>query len=75
MRYGRAIATLLPALEHCASFDDLLAAYEDPPTALADAICAELPEGDILVRALVVDGAFWWRLRELVGKAARVAAE
>jgi hypothetical protein len=72
--YGRAIQTVVGALEPCTSIGDVVASYERadaPLTHLADRACRALPEGDRLVRALVVDAACWWRLRDLVGSAVR----
>jgi hypothetical protein len=72
--YARAVYAVMPALAHHRSVAGLVDAYERSAaeaTDRAEEACRALPEGDFLVRSLVVDAAFWWRLRALVAAATR----
>jgi hypothetical protein len=72
--YGHAVMRVLAGLERLGSVDRLVAAYDAEHAALmgvAEAACRDLPEGELLVRGLVVDAACWWHLRRLVAAAVR----
>jgi len=68
--YGRAIIQVVGELAAHQTVADLVGAYQRAGPGMAEAACAEQPEGPFLVRSLVVDAAFWWRFRALVAAAA-----